>query len=234
LESPVDHRKFSDDLAEFANGAREIVAKCNGVLVYAGGDDVLAFLPVDQCLCCARELHDDFGTRLDKHGKPTLSVGVAIGHFMENLEDLLEYGRAAEKDAKKPDRDGLAVHLHKRGGAPIRVRARWGDRPDERLKHFAKLMNDGIIPTKLPYELRAMAKLYEPWPDNTDAAIQQDLFRLLAKKGSRSENVVRQALSEYITDMKSAKLSGLAEQLLVARLLATAMRQAGGGEGAES
>ena len=41
---------------------------------------------------------------------------------MENLEDLLDYGRAAEKAAKEPDRDGLAVHLHKRGGAPIRVR----------------------------------------------------------------------------------------------------------------
>jgi CRISPR-associated protein Cmr2 len=187
LGSAEDHRAFSRDLAGFADSARMIVNGHSGVLVYAGGDDVLAFLPVDKCLSCARKLHDDFGERLARYGTPTLSVGIAIGHFMENLEDLLDYGRAAEKAAKKPDRDGLAIHLHKRGGAPISVRARWNDNPDHRLERFASLMNDGIIPTKLPYELRAMAKLYEAptWAGNADGAIQQDLYRLIAKKASR-------------------------------------------------
>jgi hypothetical protein len=147
---------------------------------------------------------------------------------MENLEDLLDYGRAAEKVAKKPDRDGLAVHLHKRGGAPIGVRARWSDNPDHRLERFAKLMNEGIIPTKLPYELRAMANLYEPWTENADAAIQQDLYRLIAKKTSRGSGTVRQALSEFIKDMNSDKLKNLASELLIARQIATALRQAAG------
>jgi len=100
LTSASDHRAFSQALAGFAAESRKIVNAHNGVLVYAGGDDVMAFLPVNKCLECARKLHDDFASRMAMYGNPTLSVGIAIGHFMENLEDLLEYGRSAEKAVK--------------------------------------------------------------------------------------------------------------------------------------
>lgn len=230
LNSPDEHRAFSTDLAGFADEAKNIVKSHNGVLVYAGGDDVLAFLPVDKCLPCARQLHDEFGLRLEKYGCPTLSVGLAIGHFMENLEDLLDYGRAAEKAAKLPDRDGLAVQLHKRGGTAIGVRGRWIENPDKRLERFAKLLDAGIIPNQLPYELRSMAKLYEPssWAQNADAAIQQDLYRLIAKKSSNGLGTVREAMSEDIKDMNSDKLMKLACELLIARQFAVSSRQASG------
>lgn len=228
IKSAPVHREFSAKLATFAAQAKKIVESEDhrGVLIYAGGDDVIAFLPVHTALKCARSLRDEF----HKTTEMTLSVGIAIGHFMENLEDLLDYGRAAEKAAKKPDRDGLAVHLHKRGGAPIRVRARWNDNPDHRLERFANLMNEGIIPTKLPYELRAMAKLYESpsWAENADSAIQQDLYRLIAKKTSRGSSTVRQALSEFIREMNSEKLMTFARELLVAHQIASALRQAAG------
>lgn len=229
LPSADANRAFSNKLTEFADKAQTIVNDNNGVLVYAGGDDVLAFLPVDKCLKCARELHDDFGTKLAEYGNPTLSVGIAIGHFMENLEDLLDYGRAAEKAAKKPDRNGLAVHLHKRGGAPVEVRARWETRPEERLTRFAELMTAGTIPTKLPYELRAMAKLYEDWgiPDLA-RAIRQDLIRVIAKKSSKGTESVENAMKDFIKDMNAKKLLALAEELLVARQIAAALRQASG------
>lgn len=226
--NPNEHRKFSKRLADFASNVKSIVTKHYGVLVYAGGDDVLAFLPVDKCLACARELHDDFGKRLADYGTPTLSVGIAIGHFMENLEDLLEYGRDAERAAKKPDRDGLAVRVHKRGGVPVQVRAQWKDKLYERLEKFAELINDGAIPSKLPYELQSMSRLYESWSssDDVNKAIQQDLNRLIDKKVSRGSKSVREELSEYITDMNAGKLSKLSKELLVARLIAEAFRQA--------
>lgn len=229
LNSPEHHREFSQRLAEFAGEAKNIVTNCNGVLVYAGGDDVLAFLPVDKYLDCARQLHDKFADLLNGDGKPTtLSVGVAIGHFMENLEDLLEYGRQAEKSAKKPDRDGLAVHLHKRGGAPIKIRSSWKDDPDHRLKDFAGLIKDGIIPSKLPYELQTLARLYESWSDNTGTVIQQDLFRLIARKSSTGSFSVREELSPYLKKLNATKLMVLARELLIARQMATTLRQIDG------
>jgi CRISPR-associated protein Cmr2 len=228
LESADAHREFSQALAGFAGVAGTIVKDSNGVLIYAGGDDVLAFLPVDKCLDCARKLHDRFAELLKKYNSRTLSVGVAIGHFMENLEDLLEYGRAAEKLAKQPDRDGLAVHLHKRGGSPVRVRSQWGSYPERRILEFASLMNQGFIPSKLPYELRAMAKLYENWhEDSAASAIELDLVRLIAKKQSKSTGTVRKTLSPYLGKMTATKLLDFAKELLVARQIATALRQAG-------
>ncbi|MFZ4795575.1 MAG: type III-B CRISPR-associated protein Cas10/Cmr2 [Blastocatellia bacterium] len=228
LNSPEHHREFSQRLAEFAGEAKNIVTNCNGVLVYAGGDDVLAFLPVDKYLDCARQLHDKFADLLKSYGDLTLSVGVAIGHFMENLEDLLEYGRQAEKSAKKPDRNGLAVHLHKRGGAPIKIRSSWKDDPDHRLKHFAGLMKTGIIPSKLPYELRTLARLYESWTASAETVIRQDLFRLIAKKTSDGSVSVREALSNYLGGLDATKLMILARELLIARQMATTLRQIDG------
>lgn len=147
IEDMEGHQKFSSTLSKFAGEARDIVRNFHGVCVYTGGDDVLAFLPLDTCLCCARELHEAFGKLLKDYKSikdqrsPTLSVGISIGHAMEDLEDLLEFGRKAEKVAKKgigkekgeeegspkakTDRDGLAVVVRSRGSDSVIVREQW-------------------------------------------------------------------------------------------------------------
>lgn len=238
LTCACENRALSQTLAEFAAEARNIVQANDGVLVYSGGDDVLAFLPVHRCLQCARKLHDEFSTRLimtepvEQNQCPTLSVGIAIGHFMENLEDLLEYGRQAEKSAKCPNRNGLAVHLHKRGGAPIQIRAQWNDdsddtmKPDKRLEKLAKLMINGTIPMTVPYELRNIAQLYSNWTLE-NCPMKHDIARLLAKKQSRNIDSVRTALKPFMTDNNASELSGFVNELLIARQIATAWQQAG-------
>ena len=199
LSSPDKHRQFSRVLAGFANTARKIVQDHHGVLVYAGGDDVLAFVPVDRCLDCARKLHDSFGTVLDSWSektapKLTLSVGLAVAHFMEPLEDLLDYGRAAEKHAKRPrledggqvERDGLAVHVVKRGGGPLAVRGNWSDGSkalDKHLRQFAEQLDMRSIPTGLAYDLHEIARVYQHWTDaGLKEAIQGDTISMLGGK----------------------------------------------------
>ncbi|NMC20537.1 MAG: type III-B CRISPR-associated protein Cas10/Cmr2, partial [Thermogutta sp.] len=255
LKSPDDHRAFSRSLASFAQKADDIVMEHYGFLVYAGGDDVLAFLPVDQCLACAAALREAFLESLKAYPKASLSVGIAVGHFMENLEDLLEYGRAAEKAAKDPDRDGLAVHLYKRGGAPIRTRARWTKPPQEqpqqkpqqqpqeppherphelphkRLHRLAELLLTDVIPSKLPYELRRLADLYADWPEPDEtvaSAMRADVLRILEKKKSgKGPGEVRAALEDLVKELsRPADLRGLAENMLVARQLTRAFKQA--------
>ena len=96
--------------SQFAKAAKPIVEGeiGHGCVVYTGGDDVLAFLPVDTCIATARALHEKFGELLGNSteaGKtPTLSVGIAIVHSLDPLEDILNYGRDAEHAAKKPNR----------------------------------------------------------------------------------------------------------------------------------
>ncbi|MBX9695400.1 MAG: type III-B CRISPR-associated protein Cas10/Cmr2, partial [Cyanobacteria bacterium] len=95
LSSIAEHKRFSQALANFATEASRITEEYRGVCVYAGGDDVVALLPVDTSIPCSRALHDCFSRTLmeseviSTESVPTLSVGIAIGHFMEPLEDLL-------------------------------------------------------------------------------------------------------------------------------------------------
>jgi CRISPR-associated protein Cmr2 len=241
LPDDETNRQFSQALAGFANSARTIVNEHHGVLVYAGGDDVLAFLPVDKCLECSRKLHDEFGKLLkgykfkdkltDKEVSPTLSVGIAIGHFMENLEDLLEYGRAAEKAAKAVDgKDALAVHLHKRGGAPIKIASRWQDESDQRLTLYAELMQKEALPSKLPYDLHKLIELYEGpgWRDEVRReAMQRDALRVIADKQPRAGRAYMPLVRKIVANLDCVKkLRQFCDELLVARLLAEVFDQA--------
>ncbi len=245
LTDSQQHRTFSRELSAFVTEAGTVVREHHGVLVYSGGDDVLAFVPVDRCLACARRLHTVFGSAMDKAlagvdvSKPTLSVGLALGHFLEDLEDLLGYGRAAEKAAKKPDRDGLAVHLHKRGGAPVRVRKPWAEKLDEtekldeRLADYARWFLKGAVSSRIPYELHRLADLYDDWPVATRKdAVQRDAFRVIEKKrpsGEKTEEMqeIRDAVKGRVNG--AGDLRDFAGELLIARQLAVALRQSGGG-----
>jgi len=236
LQSPDEHRRFSRALARFAAEAREIVNTHNGVLVYAGGDDVLAFVPLDRCLECARALHDAFTHGLAdwwaKTGtKLTLSVGVAIAHFMEPLEDLLDYGRAAEKDAKRrrpadsgqEDRDALAVHLVKRGGGTLAVRANWATNPDKRLMRLVELISAEAVSGGVAYDMRKIAAVYDgSWPEATiKDAIQPDTLSVMQGKrplGASGMDEINALIQDRVMDADS--LRSLANDLLVAKALA--------------
>jgi CRISPR-associated protein Cmr2 len=230
LSDVRQHREFSAALATFAEEARKIVHEHRGVLVYSGGDDVLAFVPVDQCLDCARALHDRFRGLLKSWGDDlTLSVGVAIAHFMENLEDLREYGFAAEKHAKQPDRNGLAVHLHKRGGSPVQVRASWTDNPDAWLNRLAEWLRKDQLPTRLAADVNRMAEVYEQWHGDPTAAIVGDVLRLIRAKQPGGKSVVREIEAALTARARgAAALRRLAKELLLAREFSTALRQANG------
>ena len=51
------HRTLSRALDGFADSVRRTVEAHKGALIYAGGDDVLAFVPLHTLIACASELH---------------------------------------------------------------------------------------------------------------------------------------------------------------------------------
>ena len=128
--TPSYHLQFSEALANFANHlAGKVVEHYKGQLIYAGGDDVLAMLPADKAINCARSLRAVF--RGDSKNLPELecnyqlainhegfvsvgddmeylvpgpgaevSCGIAIGHNQHPLQHIVEEARKAEKRAK--------------------------------------------------------------------------------------------------------------------------------------
>ena len=259
------HQKFSSTLSKFAGEARDIVKKFHGVCVYTGGDDVLAFLPLDTCLGCARELHEAFGELLKDYKSlkdqrsPTLSVGISIGHAMEDLEDLLEFGRGAERVAKKGigdeaadqgvDRNGLAVVVRSRGSGAVVVRERWrcNDKEgradtlaladvslDERLQYWARLFSDGAIPNKFPYELRENAEFYRGWEDGEvlKAAVRDDIKRIFRRKDVRLSDEEKKRVEDYIDSrlFGHRDIERLSDELLIAQWIGFGIRQVKGGD----
>lgn len=237
IDSPEHHRRFSRQLSQFAGFAREIVRKHHGCLVYSGGDDVLAFLPLDTCLPAARELHDTFGKLMndiapDTH--PTLSVGIGIGHCLEPLEQLLNLARAAEKMAKKgvkqdgaDDRDGIAIHLQTRANATLKIRARWQDNLDKRLHTLAEMLASDSLPDGLAYDLRGMAEEYRDWqPQPPPHLLQADARRLLGKKRSRGKPLADDKKEAFVAEIQCvADITRLATELLLGRHVAEAIHK---------
>lgn len=169
LGSATEHRAFSEALARFASEARTVVEQNHrGVLVYSGGDDVLAFLPLPETLSCADDLRKSFAKEIAStchsipaEQLPTLSVGIGIGHVMESMGDLLALGRQAEREAKR-DRNALAIIVDKRSGGSTTWRAKWSDNPVSGVQDAVALLNSRL-PSRKIYEIATtLARLPEP------------------------------------------------------------------------
>ena len=250
IKSHERHQKFSATLATFAGKARVIVEDDthHGVMVYAGGEDILAFLPADTCISAARELHATFGKLLedftDHDRKPaTLSVGIAIAHSKDPLEDVLHYGQEAEKDAKDPDRDGLAIHYHSRnGGDPIRVREEWtpkdvvtaegvtvkGTSIDIRIESWVSLFVHEKFPDGAAYDLRELAEDYRGWDTVPGDLLVKDVKRLLKRKRVGDEEGLPEVeIQNLLAGVTSySLLVKRADELILARKIAESAMQA--------
>ena len=241
INDPDIHRQFSDRLAEFAGEVQAIVQDHYGSLVYSGGDDVLAFVPVKLCIKCADTLRRRFRELVvDKFApEASLSVGIAIVHAMEHMEDIRKFANEAEKDAKDGDkrtpeeekRNAIAVHVHPRGGSPTRVRGRWGEGLADRLKQWTDAYLSDSLSSKSAYDLKRLLTDYRVagterrWDDaHFQAAFPADAARVLHHKGSSKETAgkIRDLLAG-VPNWEAAE--AVINELIVARRLAIAVRQ---------
>ena len=151
--SPARHRAISEALNNFSlQVARFVVEDCyKGKLIYAGGDDVLAFVCVDDLLPAMTLL------RLLYSGKPipgwleqkdiesekgylrlkrrlmltmgeqaTASCGAVVAHHQAPLGHVLRELRAAESQAKNAGgRDAFSLKIIKRGGGAVGITDKW-------------------------------------------------------------------------------------------------------------
>ncbi len=147
---PALHAAISESLTNFAaHIVPSIVAKHRGTLIYAGGDDVLALLPARSVMACANELRRAFqGDPEANEGAPvgyyridgrdllvmgpraTMSAGVAVAHYKEDLRSVLATARKAEQAAKEGGRDNLELAVMRRSGEHASTCCPWSMVPD--------------------------------------------------------------------------------------------------------
>lgn len=257
------HRALSRVLDGFAERVRAIVEEQHGgALVYSGGDDVLAFLPLHTVLGCARALSDEFRAAMASYSgsdnrSPTLSVGVAVVHHIEPLADALNLAREAERLAKDLEgKDALAITISKRSGADRSIRGHWaGGAFLNRLQRFIDWHRRGVIPDGAAYELRDLHIRLASSPDASVAgqateALANEAVRIFKRKrglrGAAELEAGQIALlrSELglqpeekggpaaLTGPDRVSVAALADELIVAREFARALGEPVAAEGA--
>lgn len=197
------HASLSAALSTFARRCvRWVIEQRHfGRVVYAGGDDVLAFLPLGEALSAAYELYKLFtGYARVKDGNLqfrtesngfveweddillvpgphiTLSAGIAIAHHLYPLDAALQAARAAEKAAKAvPGKAAVAVQVLKRSGETVTIRSKWeglGGRFDELVGHFAEKR----LSSRFAYDMSGRAHIVTSLPAEARKAMLKQLI----------------------------------------------------------
>jgi CRISPR-associated protein Cmr2 len=229
------HRELSEALSKFAGEVKKIVeTEHNGLLIYAGGDDVLAYLPVNQALSCATTLEKKFKNAFredpsdenspmkfmadDKTTSPTLSVGIVIAHHLDPLADVLKLAKEAESTAKKDvaGKNGLAVTLSKRSGIDRTVVAKFKELYD-RLIELKKLFDSKLISGGTAYELQELHRTLSGTSIPPEGIIKETLRILERKKESDGNKLSDDTKAKLTNWIKNISLHDLANEMIIAK-----------------
>ena len=131
---------ISAALNQFTQEAGAIVRKHNGFLIYAGGDDVLALLPLDNALAAAAALQADYRAAFDTHCiqkghdvQSTLSGAIEFVHIRTPLTRVLQDAHQLLDDVAKDEvgRNAIAVRVWKPSGLALQWAMPWEKALDE-------------------------------------------------------------------------------------------------------
>ncbi|MEI6706058.1 MAG: type III-B CRISPR-associated protein Cas10/Cmr2 [Methylococcales bacterium] len=122
---------ISRSLNAFTKGVAKVVEEHSGFLIYAGGDDVLALLPLEFALTCAYKLRQLYLDSFEEHGKgkvsSTLSGAIEYAHIKMPLGKVLGDAHHLLDEVAKDQcgRDSIAVRIWKSGGQHLQWAMPW-------------------------------------------------------------------------------------------------------------
>lgn len=128
MSKPEHQLGITKALARFTSQVKARVEQHNGYLIFAGGDDVLALLPLEDALPAAAALHQLYGNCFHGSGvQSTLSGAIEFAHvkmpltrIVGDAHDLLDN---VAKDGR--GRDAIACRVWKPGGQALEWAMPW-------------------------------------------------------------------------------------------------------------
>jgi len=189
------YEKITKALTNFGKEVADIVWTSHGELIYCGGDDILAILPTASAVDCARQLNLAFGEAM-QDDSVSISGGLAIVHYKEDLRYALQVVRKAEKLAKRIDRtppsereanepkrkQALAVAACRHSGEHAEFVMGW--QRAEQFHGLVELFRGVPMTDRWAYKLRQIAPVLGTLPPD---AIRGEIERLLNRAEYPSE-----------------------------------------------
>ncbi len=230
--SPSRHMAISEALNNFALTLAPAVAerRFHGRVLYAGGDDLMAMLPVIDLLPAMAALRaaysgidpaevglDDADTGFNKQGngfvlhqgrllrvmgeKATASCGAVVAHHQAPLGAVLRELRAAETRAKEEGgRNAFSLTIVKRSGGALHLTANWGE-PVRLLIRLREFLAEPAVSRRAVYNSAVWLRDLPP-PDDDGTMVVELLAYQLARQCNKK------------TTRDSYDLPGLAQRLV--------------------
>ncbi len=254
--SPNRHLAISGALNDFSlSVVRHVVEEEHlGRVIYAGGDDVLAMLPVADLLSAMQRLRlaysgddpaheggrDPRGLTLQKgfamlKGKlmrmmgtqATASCGAVIAHHQAPLGAVMRELRAAEQRAKTEGcRDAFSITVIKRSGGALHLTAKWGEPVALLTDLITFLHNPGVSRRAVYNSLEWLTDLPEPAGDGAMLAslLAYQLARQADKGAKEQAPGLARRLAALAVTQSGKRLDWLQNYLTVAEFLARETR----------
>lgn len=146
------HIKLTESLGKFAKETKSIVTIDKGKVVYAGGEDFLAFINLNYLFDILKQLRQKFDVLVNQgiseykidDKNLSFSAGIVIAHYKMPLSEVLNLARKLEKDAKNidDDKNAFAVAVIKHSGEINKATLKWGEKNFENLEIMSQITND--------------------------------------------------------------------------------------------
>lgn len=147
----------SDCLAVFSQGVNNIVIKHCGVTIYAGGDDVMALVPIHKVIQCAQSLccHYKESFKGTVITDPTISAAIIFSHFHNPFTEVIAQAHhQLDNIAKdKNDRNSIAMAIMKPGNLSAQWVHKWNDDLLEAFTTIADALRTNELPRGFFYKI---------------------------------------------------------------------------------
>ena len=222
------HKNFSLKLSQYAKEISEFLNnKYPRVMIYAGGDDVMALMHPFDVVSYAKECNKKFNLIFKDYTKEgreaSISAGILITHAKMNLQKVFNETRELEKRAKNVKGKGaVCVGVLTRSGNMTSFVSKWED--IELYEELVRAFKKGYISSSFVYDLRMITETFSE--EDVDIFLSQ-LRRSLKRKSlkgydweklfSYMECFIRKT-KHYI---ESSPINNLINLLYVARFVGT-------------
>lgn len=198
ITSVSQAQSLSDEISAFSNEAKRIIEENKGVCVFAGGEDILAFLPLHTLFDTLIQLTLEFRNIKELNHKGTLSSGIIIAHLMSPLKPLLQQVESLEAHAKAIDEEKAAfsMNIMRRGGLVTPVRLKFGENSENliTLQNLIKVLQTQEQSHSFVYSIVSILAGIED-------TVTEELLETLLRKLLRSSQIQSSKVEEHLDIM---------------------------------
>lgn len=224
----VFQKALSAAIIDFANTLQSEMNEYWGKVVYAGGEDFMAFVNLHrlkETVDCVRTL---FNQKINENAAlkkmvndetvATLSMGICIAHYKEPLQMVLDKTAAAEILAKNNNRKSFAITISKHSGGQINMAHHWEENTIDIWENFNEILKAIIDKTTSAAFLRNIYDYLETYQfsEGTKEFLDSKIKLYVGRaKMPKVEPKKIETLIENLKSLHQGTVLNFAETLLV-------------------